>query len=102
MRFQFQIPSSVENPEFLSRMIQDEFKFNDQVHINFSNIQKQKKPKEKEEKEKHTYDFIFDRNIKFENKTAHFIEIEYNKTIPVKRVASYLYDPLQEIIEKEE
>lgn len=102
VRFQFQIPSSVENPEFLSRMIQDEFKFNDQVRINFSNNQKQKKPKEKEEKEKHTYDFIFDKNIKFENKTAHFIEIEYNKTIPVKRVASYLYDPLQEIIEKEE
>ena len=40
--------------------------------------------------------------MKFENKTAYFIQIEYNKDIPVERVSMYLYQPLNEILAKEE
>lgn len=105
IKFQFNLPVEVENPEFIMRYIQNRFKFHDNIKVDFTNgYVKEKKKKESEEikKENDKYGFIFNKDMKFENKTAYFIQIEYNKDIPVERVSMYLYQPLNEILAKEE
>ena len=105
IKFQFNLPVEVENPEFIMRYIQNRFKFHDNIKVEFTNgyiREKKKKESEEIQKENDKYGFIFNKDMKFENKTAYFIQIEYNKDIPVERVSMYLYEPLNEILTKEE
>ena len=103
MRFQFNIPPNAEKPEFMIDYIQKRFKFNDNIKIEFENgYIKEKKKKQTEEikQENDKYAFIFDKDMKFENKVAYFISIEYDKKIEVEHVSDYLYKPLNEILSK--
>ena len=104
IRFQFNIPSDCENPEFIMNYIKERYKFKENIKVNFTHgyiEEKRKHEKEELKKENDKYAFIFDKNMPFENKTAYFINIEYNREIPVERVSCYLYQPLNEILTSE-
>lgn len=101
MRFQFNIPPNAEKPEFMIEHIQKRFKFDDNIKIEFENgyiEEKKKKQAEEIKQENDKYAFIFDKDMKFENKVAYFISIEYDKKIEVEHVSDYLYKPLNEIL----
>lgn len=101
MRFMFNIPTEAENPEFMMEYIQKRFKFDENIKIEFENgyiKEKKKKQSEKIKEENDKYAFIFDKNMKFENKVAYFISIEYDKKINIENISNYLYKPLNEIL----
>lgn len=101
VRFEFNIPVDCENPEFLINYVNEKYKFNDKVKVNIVHgyIEEKKKQQKEVVKEMNTkYSFIFDKDMKLEDKCSLFISIEYNTEIPVSRSATYLYKTLPDIL----
>jgi hypothetical protein len=101
VRFIFNIPESHDDPESLILYLKEKYKFNDCIKVEIMNGYidvKRRQQKEEVKKETDKYSFIFDRNMSLEDKTSHFIGIEYNREIPPERISSYLYKPLNEIL----
>jgi hypothetical protein len=104
VRFEFNIPEECENPEFLINYINEKYKFNDKVKLEIVHgyiENKRQREKEEVKKENDKYSFIFDRNMKLEDKTSCFISIEYNRDISAEKISLYLYKPLNEILNDE-
>lgn len=102
MRFMFNIPSDNEKPEALMNYIKERFKYKDNAKLEITNgyiEEKRKVQKEKVDEENEKYSFIFDKSLPLEDKIERFISITYNKEIPSKRVSTYIYKPLNEIID---
>ena len=100
VRFQFNIPQECENPEFIMNYIKERYRFRDKVKIGFDHgyvEKKREKEKEQIKEEADKYSFIFDPNMPFPDKVAHFIYIDYNREIEVKKVDRYLNQPLNEL-----
>lgn len=103
VRFEFNIPSTCQEPEGLIQYIKERYKFNDSVKVNFVNgYVEEKKAKKKEaiEKENTEYEFIFDNNLGIADKVMNFISITYNEYIPVENINMYLNDDVNEILSK--
>ncbi len=101
VRFIFNIPTDYEDPEFLILYLKERYKFNDKVKVEIVNGYidvKRKQQKEEVQKENTKYSFIFDKNMSLEDKTSHFIKIEYNRDISSETISKYLYKPLTEIL----
>lgn len=101
VRFEFNIPKDNENPEFFINYINERYKFNEAVKVEITHgyiEEKRKKQKEEIEEENNNYSFIFDKSMSLEDKTSYFINIEYNRDIPSERISTYLYKPLNEIL----
>lgn len=101
IRFIFNIPAAYEDPEFLILYIKERYKFNEKIKVEIVNGYidvKRQQQKEEVKKENDKYSFIFDKNMSLEDKTSYFIGIEYNRNIPSDRISTYLYKPLNEII----
>ena len=104
VRFEFNIPEECENPEFLINYVNEKYKFNDKVKLEIVHgyiENKRQREKEEVKKENDKYSFIFDRNMKLEDKTSYFISIEYNRDISAEKISLYLYKPLNEILNDE-
>lgn len=103
VRFEFNIPSTCNEPEGLIQYIKERYKFNDKVKVNFVNgYVEEKKAKKKEivKKENEEFDFIYDNNIPIPDKISQFIVITYNENIPTENISSYLNDEVDEILSK--
>lgn len=101
VRFMFNIPKDIDNPEFTINTIKEKYKFKDKVKIEMVHgyIEEEKKrKKEKINDDNKKYAFIFDDSIPLEEQSSRFISIEYNKEIPAENISKYLYLPLNEII----
>ena len=103
VRFEFNLPEDIEQPESVINYVNERYRLNNKVKVNFVHgyIDK-KKQKQKDEiaKETSKYEFIFDKEMELEHKTSLFIQIEYEKTIPPERVGLYLYKPLNVILKE--
>lgn len=103
MRFVFNIPTNVENPEATINYIKERYKYNEHIKVEITNgyvEEKRKAKKEKVQEDNDKYIFIFDKNSPLEDKVSKFLEIKFDKNITTKRISSYLYKTLNEILEE--
>lgn len=101
VRFIFNIPSTIENPEFTMNYLKERYKNKDKVKLEIVHgyiEEKRKQQKEQVKTENEKYAFIFDKNLELEDKISRFIAVEYNKEINSELVADFIYKPLTEIL----
>lgn len=101
MRFVFNIPSTIENPESTMNYLKERYKFNDNIKLEIVHgyiEEKRKLQKEQVKTENEKYNFIFDKSLNLEDKISRFISIEYNKEIPVENISNYIYKNINEIL----
>lgn len=102
VRFIFNIPKDIENPEATINLIKEKYKFNNKVKTEITHgyiEEKKKQQKEKIETENSNYSFIFNEDLPITEKSQLFISLEYSKEIPVENIDKYLYKTLKEILE---
>ena len=103
IRFEFNIPEDVENPEATINYIKERYKFNDYIKVEITNGYAEKKRQLKKEKVKEDndkYGFIYDESLPIEEKVHRCISIKYSKDIPIKHIDLYLHNSLDEIYSK--
>lgn len=100
VRFMFNVPTDVENPEATINYLKEKYKYHDKVKLNIVHgyiEEKRKQQKEKVLSENQKYDFIFE-DMEIEDKVNKFISIEYNSDVKKENIHRYIFDPLNEII----
>ena len=105
VRFEVNIPETQENPEFVIDYLKERYKFNKNIKVNIVNgyiEAKKKQQKEKIKEDNDKYDFIFEKDISLQDKTSHFISIEYNRDITPDHIENYLTKPLNDILIEED
>ena len=105
MKFIFNIPKDAENPESTIKYIKEKLKYKDNIKIDIVHgyiDERTKIKKEKINEESLKYSFIFNKSMSLEDKLSKFIEITYNKDILSSNISNYLYQPLNDIINREE
>lgn len=101
VRFIFNIPSTIENPESTMNYLKERYKYKDKVKLEIVHgyiEEKRKQQKEQVQLENEKYSFIFDKNLELEDKIKRFISIEYNREIPTETISDFIYKSLNEII----
>jgi hypothetical protein len=101
VRFEFNIPTTSFNPEYIMNFVKERYKFNESIKVNIRHgYQEEKKKKEKEEIEKwqETNAPYFNRSIGIEDKVAYFIGMEFKREIKPDKVNIYLNKELSEIL----
>ena len=101
VRFVFNIPNTIENPEATMNYLKERYKFKDKIKLEIVHgyiEEKRKQQKEQVKTDNEKYSFIFDKNLELEDKISRFISIEYNKDISIENISNYIYKPLNEII----
>ena len=104
VKFIFNVPSTVENPEATINYLKEKFKTNEKVKVEITHgyiEEKREKQREQIKLDNDKYSFVFNKSMPLEDKVNQFITVEYNKDIPVDRISNYLYKPLMEIISEE-
>lgn len=102
VRFEFNLPETIDNPEATINYINERYKFNDKVKTEVVHGYAAKKKQMRKEEVKKEFDkhaFIFDKNLPIEDKTSNFIKLEYNRDISPERVSLYLFKPLNEVLQ---
>lgn len=101
IRFEFDIPSNKENPEFIMNYIKNRYKFNKKTKLKFTQPSNQKI---KEDKEAEIFNKenapLFDKNNSIEDRVSYFIGLEYHKDLKADKIKIYLNDSLPDIINK--
>ena len=103
VRFVFNIPEDIENPESTINLIKERYKFNDQIKTEIVHGYVEKKKEQQKEQirtDNEKYSFIFDKGISIEEKASRYIEIEYNKIIDSKTIKKYMTLSLKELIDE--
>lgn len=101
VRFEFNIPPDIDNPEYIIKVINDKYKFNQNVKINIVNgYIDEKRKKDKEELDQWNIENapLLDPNKSIEEKVSYFISVEYKRDITPEKIKIYLNSPLSEII----
>ena len=101
VRFEFNIPPDIDNPEYIIKVINDKYKFNSNVKINIVNgYIDEKRKKDKEELDQWNIENapLLDPNKSIEEKVSYFISVEYKRDITPEKIKIYLNSPLSEII----
>ena len=101
VRFEFNIPPDIDNPEYIIKVINDKYKFNQNVKVNIVNgYIDEKKKKDKEELDRWNIENapLLDPNKSIEEKVSYFISVEYKRDITPEKIKIYLNNPLSEII----
>ena len=101
VRFEFNIPPDIDNPEYIIKVINDKYKFNQNVKVNIVNgYIDEKRKKDKEELDQWNIENapLLDPNKSIEEKVSYFISVEYKRDITPKKIKIYLNSPLSEII----
>jgi len=101
VRFDFNIPTTIESPESIINYIKERYKYNNNIKVLFTNgYIKSRKDKDNETlKENDKYEFIFDKSLDIPTKVSQFISIEYNKNIPIGVIDRYLNADINEILQ---
>lgn len=101
VRFEFNIPPDIDNPEYIIKVINDKYKFNQNVKVNIVNgYIDEKRKKDKEELDQWNIENapLLDPNKSIEEKVSYFISVEYKRDINPEKIKIYLNSPLSEII----
>lgn len=104
IRFEFNIPETAENPEFIINYVKERYKFRKDVKVQITNGYIEKKKQTSKEKIDHLlekYDMILDKEIPIEDKISYFIHVSYDKDIDTEKTKKYLNDSLKDIIQVE-
>ena len=102
VRFMFNIPQDIDNPEATVNYLKERYHTNDKVKVDIIHgyiEEKRKQQKEKIDEDNEKLSFISDENLALEDKCSRFIAVTANKDIPIERVALCLYKSLKEILE---
>lgn len=103
LRFVFNIPTDMENPEAFIKTVKERFKNHDKVKLAMTHgyiEEKKKSMKEQIKTENDKYAFINDSNLPIENCVQEFITIEYNKTVPIQDINLIMNNSVEEILNK--
>lgn len=95
VRYIFNIPENHPNPEFIMNILNERYKFNNNIKFKVVNgyVEKKKKINKKKLNELLSeYPFVFDKSQKLENKVEYFIKKRYNYDIETSHVIDILYD----------
>lgn len=101
VRFEFNIPESAENPEYMINYINERYKYRKDVKVEIVHgyiEQRRERDKEQIKKENEKYDILFDKNVSIEDKVSYFIGVEYNRKISTEKVYKYLYNDIDNIL----
>ena len=101
VRFEFNIPNTSFNPEYIMNFIKERYRFNDNIKVNIVHgYQEEKKKKEKEEIEKWNEENApyFNKNISIEDKVSYFISMEFKREIRPEKIGIYLNKELSDIL----
>jgi DNA repair exonuclease SbcCD nuclease subunit len=99
VRYVFNIPENHPNPEFIINILNERYKYNDNVKVKITNgyVEKKKKiNKEKLNDAMNEYPMIFDKSVSLEDKIVYFIKKRWDKDISIENVKKYLYNDLNE------
>jgi hypothetical protein len=102
VRFMFNIPQEIENPESTVNYLKERYHSNDKVKVDIVHgyiEEKRRQQKEKIDDSNNKLSFISDNNIELEDKISRFISVTKNKDIPTDKVALCIYKPLKEIMD---
>lgn len=94
VRFVFNIPEDHPNPEFIMKVLNERYRFNNSVKVNVTNgyVDKKKAVNKKSLAQALTdYPLIFDKSVKIENKIEYFIKKKYGREIDLDKIKRYLY-----------
>ncbi len=92
MKFIFNIPKDADNPESTINYIKEKLKYKDNIKIEIVNgyiDERTRIKKEKIDEDALKYSFIFNKDMKLEDKISKFIEITYNKDIKPDSISEY-------------
>lgn len=95
VRYIFNIPENYPNPEFIMRILNERYKFNDSIKVKVVNgyVEKKKKVNKKRLNDVlEEYPMIFDKSVKIEDKIVYYIKKHLERDIPLDKVKEYLYD----------
>lgn len=95
IRYIFNIPENHPNPNFIINVLNERYKFNNNVKVQLSNgyVEKKRKiNKTKLNKVMEDYPMIFDKSYKIEDKIVYFIKKKYEYEIDVDIVKKYLFE----------
>lgn len=94
VRYIFNIPENHPNPEFIIKVLNERYKFNDFIKVKIVNGYVDKKRKVNKERLNDIlseYPMIFDKSISLEDKIYYFIKKRDEKEVPVENIKKYLY-----------
>lgn len=101
LKMEFNVPETCENPEYVMNFLRERFKQTPNIKINIENgyiEQKREDGKKKLDEDYDKYAPIFDPNTEMEDRISYYVDVEYNKKIPVDLAALYLYHDLNDIL----
>ena len=95
VRYVFNIPEDHPNPEFVMRILNERYKFNDSIKVNVTNgyVEKKKSINRKSLNDAmDEYPMIFDKSVKIENKVMYFIKKKFDRDVDLEQIKKYLYE----------
>lgn len=98
VRIMVNIPEDLPWANFIIEFLKGRFSTEDRVKVNVVNgfiDKKEKADKEQISEILDKYDFIFNRDMKLEDKCQQFIKIKFNTTLDIERIRNMLYDELK-------
>lgn len=101
LRFVFNIPNDIENPEATINYLKERYKYNDKIKLEITHgyiEEKRKQQKEQLQKDNEIYNFIFDKELPLVDKVSKFIILKYNRNIDECSIDNYLHNSLNDII----
>lgn len=94
VRYIFNIPENHPNPEFVTNVLNERYKYNENVKLKITNgyVEKKKKiNKEKLHDALSEYPMIFDKSFSLEDKVVYFIKKKMDKDISIENAKKHLY-----------
>lgn len=98
IRIILNIPEDLTWANFITQYVKDRFVMEDRIKVNIINGYMERKDLVDQEQLAEifdTYDFIFDRDLKLEDKCVQFIKLKFDKSIPVERMKDILYKEIE-------
>ncbi len=91
----FNIPENHPNPEFIINILNERYKFNENVKVNITNgyVEKKRKVnKERLDSVINEFPMVFDKSVQIEDKVYYYIKKKYDRDIEESHIKKYLYE----------
>lgn len=101
LRFEFNIPETHPNPQFIIEILNSRYRYNDAVKTNVVNGFTEKRKSANKELLKNTldeYGMIFDKSLSIEDKLYYYIKKKKDRIIPVDDINKYLTGRYMEVV----
>ena len=93
IKFEFNIPENHPNPQFIVEILNERYRYNDNVKTEVVNGYVEKRRNINKEKLKNTldeYGMIFDKSLAIEDKLFYYIKKKYDREIPPVKIDKYI------------